>query len=349
MNRRRLLLNPLLAVAAEIEIVDRLRQRGIRAIALPLPASVGERRKFRRLAVFAQKHARLGLCKDCVHLGAQPLRLRQNLPAVQRRILVPGQAVRQLARQRRGKAADRAHQRLGKAAAAALKRRGHGLRRKLIKGQLAVRRRTAIVHAGHDLAEAGNILGDSSRALDNSPVGRHKNQVRMLSHELSDQRLARVVAKLVDVLERKLQNAVAFRLPHAQKPPAQQMLAQKHAQVRRLQRVRFFDPREMRAGARGACGQQQLVIFAAVSNQQDHLVPLRLRDLVHAAARKRLVQFLRNHSKGYAVHRHGQILSGHFVCFRYYTTNARPLASNRAIPTPAVKKKFNHFYRRFLP
>ena len=132
----------------------------------------------------------------------------------------------------------------------------------------------------------------------------------MFSHELANQRLARMVAKLVDVLEREFQNAVAFRLPHAQKPPAQQVLAQKHAQIRRLQWVCFFHPREMRAGARGTCGQQQLVIFAAVSNQQNHLVPLRLRDLVHAAAREQLVQFLRNHSKGYAVHRHGQILPG---------------------------------------
>ncbi len=69
-NRRRLLLDPLLAVAAEIEVVDRLRQRGICAIALPLPASVGERREFCRLAVLIQKHARFGMRKDCVHLRA---------------------------------------------------------------------------------------------------------------------------------------------------------------------------------------------------------------------------------------------------------------------------------------
>lgn len=88
-----------------------------------------------------------------------------------------------------------------------------------------------------DLPLLAHLKVDPAQAVQNPPVLRSQDQVRVAAHDLEDEVLLRGASHLVGAVEGEVQQPLHLRLLHPDQPPARQMLAQQHAEHRRLRRV----------------------------------------------------------------------------------------------------------------
>ena len=168
------------------------------------------------------------------------------------RVRVSAGAIGDFARGLARQAADAIGEQLLHAAASPRHRRIERVRAHGIEGDFAVLRRAFVAQSRQHLAHGGNRFAHAARAVDDSALRIHEDQVGMLAHEFADERLVRAVAQIAQMLDFNFQYAVAVDLANIGNSPADQMLAHQHAQVKRLQRAGFLLHGDVRAGAADA-------------------------------------------------------------------------------------------------
>ena len=164
------------------------------------------------------------------------LRLRQLRHI---RVQIARQAERQLPAHERRKAAEGIEQPAVQPPGRTL--RGKQRRQLLLRHReripLALRGRQMVIKSRQDLPLLAHLKVDPAQAVQNPPVLRSQDEVRVAAHDLEDEVLLRGASHLVGAVEGEVQQPLHLRLLHPDQPPARQMLAQQHAEHRRLRRV----------------------------------------------------------------------------------------------------------------
>ena len=140
---------------------------------------------------------------------------------------------------------------------------------------LALRGRQMVIKPRQDLPLLAHLKVDPAQAVQNPPVLRGQDEVRVAAHDLEDEVLLRGASHLVGAVEGEVQQPLHLRLLHPDQPPARQMLAQQHAEHRRLRRVfrRFIRQVDARMIGRGR--EQQFSAAGRAAHGQDQRVALR--------------------------------------------------------------------------
>ena len=94
-----------------------------------------------------------------------------------------------------------------------------------------------IIKPRQDLPLLAHLKVDPPQAVDDPPILRGQNQIGIAPHDLEDQVLLRGAAHLVGAVEGEIEQALHLRLLHPDQTAARQVLAQQHAEHRRLRRV----------------------------------------------------------------------------------------------------------------
>lgn len=125
------------------------------------------------------------------------------------------------------------------------KRLFHGAAKKSLLRDLQ-RIQTVILRCGNAVgASRQNFTQRTHRsryvfdAVDDSAVRIAENDIAPLAHQLHDQGFLTQVAHLVQVLDLEVDDALHVRLDDLHDPSVCDMLAQKHAEIRRGERTRF--------------------------------------------------------------------------------------------------------------
>ena len=195
-----------------------------------------------RPPVLFQQHRLRRLRPELFDVGMEPrgqrglLRLRQLRHI---RVQIARQAERQLPAHERRKAAEGIEQPAVQPPGRTL--RGKQRRQLLLRHReqipLALRGRQMVIKSRQDLPLLAHLKVDPAQAVQNPPVLRGQDQVRVAAHDLEDEVLLRGASHLVGAVEGEVQQPLHLRLLHPDQPPARQMLAQQHAEHRRLRRV----------------------------------------------------------------------------------------------------------------
>ena len=104
--------------------------------------------------------------------------------------------------------------------------------------------------------------------------------------------LLRGAAHFIGTVEGEIEQALHLRLLHPNQTAARQVLAQQHAEHRRLGRVLRRLLRQVNARVIGRSRQQKPSAAICAAHGQNQRIALRLLHLVHAAAEQLLLQLL---------------------------------------------------------
>ena len=123
-----------------------------------------------------------------------------------------------------------------------------------------------------------------------------EDDIAVLAHELDDQGVPAEVAHLVEVFHLKAQDSFEAGLCHGKDPSVLQVLAQEHAESRRLQRRLPGNRRKISERERGVGREVEPALAAAALGGghecEDQLVAVRLRYFVYSGARQSVTELL---------------------------------------------------------
>ena len=136
------------------------------------------------------------------------------------------------------------------------------------------------------------------------PVAADEDDVRLAAEHLDNKLLSDRRAEFVPAVKVKDEHALKIRLGNTRDARTDEVLAQKHAEHRRLGGVFKRAARKMHARAAHAAVHEQPGIAALRAHGQQQQIPLRLLHLVDARADQRLCELLRQAVQKHCVHRH---------------------------------------------
>ena len=178
------------------------------------------------------------------------------------------------------------------------------LRRRVKQDRLVLPQRQAVKQARLHLARLAHGGIHAAHAVDDVPVGADEDDVRLAAKHFNNELLFDRRAELIAPVEIEQEHALEVRLGNTRDARADQMLAQKHAEHRRLGRIFKRAGREMHPRAAHAAVHEQLRVAALRAHGQQQQVALRLLHLVDARAGQALRQFLRQAVQKNCVHWH---------------------------------------------
>ena len=151
--------------------------------------------------------------------------------------------------------------------------------------------RRLIVKPRQHLAGCGHIRVHPPQAIDDASLSVQQDQVGPAAHGLQHQRPLSRLAEVIRHIQLQPHQPLQGRLHQIRHPGAHQMLAQEHAEHRRLRWIVPGELRQLDTGRVGAGIQQQPLI---APQQQNHLVPGRLLDLVDSQTQQLGPQLLQD-------------------------------------------------------
>ena len=166
----------------------------------------------------------------------------------------------------------------------ALQQRENRLRRLAENFLFILPRRLMVIEAGQDLPFGGHLKVHAPQAVEDASLAVRQDEVRVAAHDLEDQVFLRGAAHLVGAVEREVDEPLHPRLRDRGEFPPDEVLAQQHAEHRRLRRVLLRDIGEMDARLIRRRRQQQAASAARSAQRQNDGVPRGLLHLVYAAA-----------------------------------------------------------------
>ena len=259
-------------------------------------------------AVLAQHHDAWPHARHGVKVRAQRRRRLLRADVLHERLAVARNAQRGLARSLRGKARDARADGLVQLAARLAKARGELVSRRRVRIELALAGRIGVGQTRQHEAHAGDVLVHMAAGVHDAPVSAAQDDVRVAAHHLHDERAGDGIAQLGERGDVDFQNAVARDAPHGAHTPAADVLAQQHAQHRRLHGAGLGMGRQVHARAAGRGAQQQAMVFALRADEQMNLVALGLNHAVDAPVPELFVELAGDKAEHHAVHRHGSYL-----------------------------------------
>ena len=162
--------------------------------------------------------------------------------------------------------------------------------------------RGLIVKPRQHLAAGGHFRVHPAQAINHTAVSVQQDQVGPAAHSLQHQRPAARLAEVVGNIQFHPHQPLQRRLGDVRHPGAHQMLAQQHTKHGRLRRIIPGQLRQLDAGSIGTGIEQQPLISP---QQQNHLVPGRLLDLVDPQPQQLGPQLLEHSLQANGVKRHG--------------------------------------------
>ena len=157
---------------------------------------------------------------------------------------------------------------------------------------LVLRGRHAVKQPGQHLTLAGQVAVHAAQRIDDAVILAAQDDVGVLAHQLTDQVLFTGHAHFVRRVQLDREHTLDRGLGDGGDLRALHMLAQQHAEHGRRGRVFACGINKVRPRRAGRNGQQQAARAALPARLQHDFIPVGLVDLFHAAARKRIVQFV---------------------------------------------------------
>ena len=139
--------------------------------------------------------------------------------------------------------------------------------------------RQVIEQARQHLSLLGHLEIHPPQAVGDASLVIHQDQVGMAGHGLQNQPPGPLLSQLVRRLYVQRHHPLQRLLLHGHDAPSRQVLAQQHAEHRRLGGIIPQQSRQVQAGLGGSGAQQQP---PPAPQQQHHLIPGRLLDLLDA-------------------------------------------------------------------
>ena len=174
------------------------------------------------------------------------------------------------------------------------------------RGEIFRLRRETVDHAGGEAAVEVGIIVTPVGAVDNQAVGPDEDNVGFARNHLDDELLLRFAAEIVKAREADDDEPVKPRLLERVDECAGEMLAQQHAEERRLGRVFIGKRREVDARLAGRCREQEAAVFAGGAHREKDEIARGLLDFVDPAAGQFTVQlFTQAGDKGCVDHGSG--------------------------------------------
>jgi len=177
--------------------------------------------------------------------------------------------------------------------------------------ELILRRRQSVVHAGEDGAHRGHGVVDAFDRVDDPAVLVDEDDVGVTAHDLDGQRQLNQVAHLVAGFKDQVQDAVQPDLSQRNELGAAQVLAQQHTEHGRCFGVFEGGAGQVDAGAVRAGGEVELYGASPVrrglrqAEDEHHLLPGNLMDLVDPRVEQAAFQFVLNLAQQGSVKCHG--------------------------------------------
>ena len=164
--------------------------------------------------------------------------------------------------------------------------------------------RGLVVQPRQHLPAGGHVRVHPAEAVDDPPLPVQQDQVGPAAHGLQHQRPPARAAELVGDIQLQPHQPLQRRLGDGGHPAPHQVLAQQHAEHGGLRRVVPGEMRQLNAGGVGPGVQQQPLV---APQQQDHLVPGGLLDLVDPQAQQSGPQLLHHRLHTDSIQWHGLI------------------------------------------
>ena len=303
-------------------------------IAAVLPdVAIGE---IRRCAVLPQQHGLHLYGRQGGELCRQECRQPRGVQRGDGRVRLARKAERQLARDERRQARKvgqqpfvQPHGRVGPVEQG----KKLGLRR-LLRDAAVLPRRLVIEQAGQQLAQLGHFKVHAAQTVENAAVRPREDQVGIAPDQLEDQVLAAGHTQLVRAVERQVEHALGRGLADTGKPAARQMLAQQHAEHRRLRGVFQLRLRQVDARPVAVGGQQQSSTAVAPAQLEHDGVARGLLDLVYAGPDKGGAQLCGDGREKHGVKWHGLPPSWRQTAPRCARSARRDTARQTGPPAP---------------
>ena len=187
------------------------------------------------------------------------------------------------------------HQQKGRIKAAALQGLHKGFRGLRQRIALALGGGHKIVPAGQDLPDRADHGGYMLDAVHDLLITVQEDDIGVFAHDFHDQGMAAEVAHFIEMLDLKAQDPLQAGLTDGDDPAVLQMLAQQHAERRRLQGrlsvlFRYIAQGERRV-SRHIDPDLAAALFRHGPDGQDQFISVRLRDFVDSAACQQIRKF----------------------------------------------------------
>ena len=151
-----------------------------------------------------------------------------------------------------------------------------------------------VIKPRQDLPLLAHLKVDPAQAVQNPPVLRSQDEVRVAAHDLEDEVLLRGASHLVGAVEAERCRPLHGGLGNFCQLCPQKVLAQKHTEHGRLRRVLRGSRRQMQPGGGGVGGEEQLLPSLLAAQMNDHCVSGGLVDFLHPCADAPRADFLQH-------------------------------------------------------